>query len=135
MVGGVDLGRADQQRGGEDRVVNHGPIQGGEAADRPCCPSMAAQVPDVHGRRLRRGLPLPEPEGAVARGQPPRRHISRGRAVHGELPQEGCERRRRGGGGDDGVESSGGGGAGELGDQAAADGARAELAEAVELSG
>jgi len=33
------------------------------------------------------------------------------------------------------VESAGGGGAGQLGDQAAAAGARAELAEAVEFAG
>jgi hypothetical protein len=41
------LGRAVEQGGGEAGVIGDRPIQGGEAADRPCCRSVAAQVPDV----------------------------------------------------------------------------------------
>ena len=40
---GADLGRAVEQGGGEDCVFRQRP-QGGEAGDRPCGPSMAAQV-------------------------------------------------------------------------------------------
>jgi len=65
---GADLGRAVEQGGGEDGVFRQRPIQRGEAADRPCCPSMAAQVPDVHGGRLRGGVPLLEAAGGRREG-------------------------------------------------------------------
>ena len=52
-----------RQGGGEDGVFSKRPIQGGEAGD----PSMAAQVPNVHGGRLRGGVPLLEPEGGLSR--------------------------------------------------------------------
>jgi len=67
---GADLGRAVEQGGGEDGVFRQRPIQRGEAADRPCCPSMAAQVPDVHGGRLHGGVPLLEAAGGLRGGVP-----------------------------------------------------------------
>jgi hypothetical protein len=51
------LGRAVEQGGGEARVIGARPVLGGEAADR------SAQVPDVHGGRLRRRVPGPEQAG------------------------------------------------------------------------
>jgi hypothetical protein len=96
---------------------------------------MAAQVSDVHGRRLRRDLPLPEPAAGLIRGEQPaggggRREGPRRVVLHGELPQ-GSEPPRAG----VGVESSGGGGAGELRGQAAADECRVELPEALRVAG
>jgi hypothetical protein len=94
---------------------------------------MAAQVPDVHGRRLRRDVPLLEPAGLVRGEQSAgggRREAPRRVVLHGELPQ-GSEPPRAG----VGVESSGGGGAGELRGQAATDGRRVELPEALRVAG
>jgi hypothetical protein len=93
---------------------------------------MAAQVPDVHGRRLRRDLPLLEPAGLIRGEQSAdcgRREGPRRVVLHGELPQ-GSEPPRG-----VGVESSGGGGKGELRGQAAADGRRVELPEALRVAG
>lgn len=134
----ADLGRAVEQGGGEARVIGARPVLGGEAADR------SAQVPDVHGGRLRRRVPVPEPAGLTCsrreqqRPAPSSRRREAGRAFHRQQLPQGSDEQRPGGvgGGDDGgVESAGGGGAGQLRDQAAARGPRAELAEAVDLAG
>ncbi|KAF8753604.1 hypothetical protein HU200_011600 [Digitaria exilis] len=101
------------------------PIHGGEAADRAGGPSMAAQVPDVHGGRLRRGVPLlnraPGTAGDVVKAPP--HHVDDEAAVSSSSFTA-----RRGGEASSEVWRAleGGVARGQLGDKAAAD---AELAE------